>query len=139
MTKTRKKQERDPWDDLPDKIDFKGLTQDEVLDRGGLPKQPTGRVLQKAWEASNLRFALTEHPGYEKNDNAGDHSGDSRNGRSEKTVFTENQEAVIQIPRDRDLRTANSSERPETGSAVQGPDTFDVFLRDEEPGYKKPS
>jgi transposase-like protein len=72
-----------------------------VLDRGGLLKQLTGRVLQKAWEASNLRFALTEHLGYEKHDNAGDHSGDSRNGHSEKTVFTENQEAVVQVPRDR--------------------------------------
>jgi hypothetical protein len=48
MTKTRKKQEWDQWGDLPDKIDFKGLTQDEVLGRGGLLKQLAGRVLQKA-------------------------------------------------------------------------------------------
>jgi transposase-like protein len=39
--------------------------------------------------------------GYEKDDNAGDNSGDSRNGHTEKTVFTENQEAVIRVPRDR--------------------------------------
>jgi transposase-like protein len=101
MTKTRKEQERDQWDDLLDKIDFKGLTQDAELGQGGLLKQLTGRVLQKAWEASNLWFALTEHLGYEKHDNAGDHSGDSRNGHGEKTVFTENQETVIQVPRDR--------------------------------------
>jgi transposase-like protein len=53
-------------------------------------------VLQKALEAE-----LTEHLGYEKHDNAGDNSGDSRNGHSEKTVLPENQEAVIQVPRDR--------------------------------------
>jgi transposase-like protein len=41
------------------------------------------------------------HLGYQKHDPAGDHSGDSRNGHSEKTVFTENQETVIQVPRDR--------------------------------------
>jgi transposase-like protein len=61
-----------------------------------LLKQLTGRVLQKAPEAE-----LTEHPGYEKHARAGDRSGDSRNGHSEKTVFPENQEAVIQVPRDR--------------------------------------
>jgi hypothetical protein len=49
-----------------------------VLGQGGLLKQPTGRVVQKALEAE-----LTEHLGYAKYDNA----GDSRNGHSEKTVF----------------------------------------------------
>jgi transposase-like protein len=99
--KARKKHERDQWDELLDKIDFKGLTQDEVLGQGRLLKQLTGRALQKALEASNLWFALTEHLGYEKDDNAGDNSGDSRNGHTEKTVFTENQEAIIRVPRDR--------------------------------------
>jgi hypothetical protein len=46
--KARKKHERDQWDELLDKIDFKGLTQDEVLGQGGLLKQLTGRALQKA-------------------------------------------------------------------------------------------
>jgi transposase-like protein len=97
MAKTRrKKRERDQWDDLVDQIDFKGLTQDEVLGRGGLLKQLTGRVLQKALEAE-----MTSHLGYEKHDRAGDQSGNSRNGYSGKTVLTENQEAVIPVPRDR--------------------------------------
>jgi transposase-like protein len=48
-----------------------------------------------------LEAELTEHLGYEKHDKAGDNSGDSRNGHTEKTVFTENQEAVILVPRDR--------------------------------------
>jgi hypothetical protein len=55
MTKTRKQQERDQWDDLPDKIDFKGLTPDEVLVRGGLLKQLTGWVLQKAIYSFGMR------------------------------------------------------------------------------------
>jgi transposase-like protein len=96
MAKARKKHERDQWDDLLDKIYFKGLTQDEVLGQGGLLKQLIGRVLQKALEAE-----LTEHVGYEQHDKAGDNRRDSRNGHTEKTVFTENQETVIQAPRDR--------------------------------------
>ncbi|GMO55613.1 MAG: IS256-like element ISSod18 family transposase [Termitinemataceae bacterium] len=96
MTKTRKKKERDQWDDLLDQVNFKGLTQDEVLGQGGLLKQLTGRILQRALEAE-----MTEHLGYEKNSNAGDNSGDSRNGYTEKTVLTENQEALIKVPRDR--------------------------------------
>jgi transposase-like protein len=96
MAKTRKKRDRDQWDDLLNQIDFKGLTQDEVLGQGGLLKQLTGRVLQKA-----LEVELTDHLGYEKHDNAGDKIGNSRNGYSEKTVLAENQEAVIQVPRDR--------------------------------------
>jgi transposase-like protein len=39
--------------------------------------------------------------GYEKHDPAGDNSGDSRNGHTPKIILTENQEAVIQVPRDR--------------------------------------
>jgi transposase-like protein len=96
MTKTRKKPERDQWEDLLDQVNFKGLTQDEVLGPGGLVKQLTGRILQKALEAE-----MTEHLGYEKNSNEGDRSGDSRNGYTEKTVLTGNQEAVVKIPRDR--------------------------------------
>jgi transposase-like protein len=96
MAKARKKYERDQWDDLLDAIDFKGLTQEEILGQGGLLKQLTGRVLQKALEAE-----MTEHLGYKRNDHAGDNSGDSRNGYSDKTILTENQEAIIRVPRDR--------------------------------------
>jgi transposase-like protein len=92
----RAKQEKDQWDNLLDQIDFKGLTQDEVLGQNGLVKQLTGRVLQKILEAE-----MDEHLGHEKHDNAGDNSGDSRNGHSKKNVLTENQEVALKIPRDR--------------------------------------
>jgi transposase-like protein len=92
----REKREKDQWDNLLDQIDFKGLSQDEVLGQDGLVKQLTGRVLQKILEAE-----MDEHLGYQKHDNAGDNSGDSRNGHSEKKVLTENQEIELQVPRDR--------------------------------------
>jgi transposase-like protein len=77
-------------------VEVKGLSREEVLGQDGLLKQLTGRLLNKILEAE-----MDEHLGYEKNSNAGDKSGDSRNGYSEKTVLTENQSAVIQVPRDR--------------------------------------
>jgi transposase-like protein len=88
--------ERDQWDRALDQIDFKGLTQEAVLGQGGLLKQLTGKVLQRAMEAE-----MAEHLGYEKYSSEGNNSGDSRNGHTEKKVLTENQEVTVQIPRDR--------------------------------------
>ena len=81
MVMARKKQEKekDIIDQLLDNIDFRGLTQDEVVGQGGIIKQLTGRILQRALDAE-----MTEHLGYEKNSNAGDNSGNSRNGHTEK-------------------------------------------------------
>jgi transposase-like protein len=88
--------EKDQWDLILDQVDFKGLTQEEVLGQGGLLKQLTGKVLQRAMESE-----MAEHLGYEKHSSEGDNSGDSRNGYTEKKVLTENQEVSVQIPRDR--------------------------------------
>ena len=98
MVMGRKKQEKekDLIDQLLDNIDFRGLTQDEVAGQNGLIKQLTGKILQRALEAE-----MTEHLGYEKNSNAGDGSGNSRNGHTEKTVLLENQSTTIEVPRDR--------------------------------------
>jgi len=96
MARKKKEKEKDIIDQMLDTIDFRGLTQDEVLGQDGLIKQLTGRILQKALEAE-----MTEHLGYEKNSNAGDNSGNSRNGHTEKTVLLENQSTTIEVPRDR--------------------------------------
>ena len=96
MARKKKEKEKDVLDQILDTINFKGLTQDEVVGQDGLIKQLTGRILQRALEAE-----MTEHLGYEKNSNAGDNSGNSRNGHTEKTVLLENQETTIEVPRDR--------------------------------------
>ena len=83
-------------DQLIDSVDLKGLSREEVLGRDGLIKHLTGRVLQRILDAE-----MTEHLGYEKHSNAGDNSGNSRNGYSEKTVLLDNQSSTIAIPRDR--------------------------------------
>ena len=95
MVMARKK-EKDILDQILDTIDFRGLTQDEVAGKDGLIKQLTGKILQRALDAE-----MTEHLGYEKNSSEGDSSGNSRNGRTEKTVLLENQSATIEVPRDR--------------------------------------
>jgi transposase-like protein len=96
MARKKPPKEKDIIDQMLDTIDFRGLTQDEVVGQGGLIKQLTGRVLQRALEAE-----MTEHLGYEKNSNAGDNNGNSRNGHTEKTVLLENQSTSIEVPRDR--------------------------------------
>jgi len=96
MARKKKEKEKDILDQILDTINFKGLTQDEVVGQDGLIKQLTGRILQRALEAE-----MTEHLGYEKNSNSGDNSGNSRNGHTEKTVLLENQETTIEVPRDR--------------------------------------
>jgi transposase-like protein len=92
----REKKERNVLDELLDNIDFTGLTQDDVLGQDGLLKQLTGKFLQRALEAE-----MTEHLGYEKHSNSGDHSGNSRNGYTEKSILLENQSTEILVPRDR--------------------------------------
>jgi transposase-like protein len=66
------------------------------LGQGGLIKQLTGKILQRALETE-----MGLHLKYKKHYPAEDNSGNSRNGHTLKTILTENQEAVIQVPRDR--------------------------------------
>lgn len=56
-------------------------TPEEILGDNGLLKQLTKAVLERAMQAE-----LTEHLGYEKHDASGDNSGNSRNGKSRKTL-----------------------------------------------------
>ncbi len=67
--------------DLIDSLlkDYK--TPEEILGEGGLLKQLTKAVLERAMQAE-----LTDHLGYEKHSAEGDNSGNSRNGQSKKTL-----------------------------------------------------
>jgi putative transposase len=48
-----------------------------------------------------LEAEMDEHLGYEKNDSAGNNSGNSRNGYGKKTIKTELGETELMVPRDR--------------------------------------
>ena len=73
------------------------MTKDELTGKDGLLRQLTSRFYERI-----LNAEMDEHLGYKKHDNAGDHSGNSRNGYSEKTVILDdNSTAEIAVPRDR--------------------------------------
>jgi putative transposase len=63
---------------------------------GGLLTELTQRVLERALDAE-----MTDHLGYEHGDKAGIGSGNSRNGRTSKTVLTDIGPVDITVPRDR--------------------------------------
>lgn len=62
----------------------------------GLLKQLVGRLIEAAAQGE-----LTEHLGYEKGDPAGRGSGNSRNGKTPKTLLTDFGEIPVDIARDR--------------------------------------
>jgi len=69
---------------------------EDIIGENGLLKQLTKALLERAMNAE-----LTHHLGYEKHDPKGYHSGNSRNGTSEKTVKGEFGELELEVPRDR--------------------------------------
>lgn len=72
-------------------------TPEEILGEGGLLKQLTKAVLERAMQAE-----LTAHLGYERYEVSGDNSGNSRNGKSKKTLKGDFGNLPIDVPRDRD-------------------------------------
>jgi putative transposase len=81
---------------LLDGIDFKNLTTEQIAGPDGLLKQLTKRLVEKAMNAE-----MTDHLGYEKHDVAEKRVSNSRNGKSKKTVITDDGNIQIDVPRDR--------------------------------------
>ena len=65
-------------------IDFKKLTSEQITGEGGIIKQLTKRIIEKA-----MNSEMDQHLGYTKHDPAGHNSGNSRNGKSKKTILTD--------------------------------------------------
>lgn len=74
--------------------DYKGP--EDILGESGLLKQLTKAVVERALDAE-----LTHHLGYAKHDPAGHGTGNARNGKSAKTLKTEQGPLPIAVPRDR--------------------------------------
>ena len=81
----------------------KELIDELIATSGGSLIGPDGLVkeLTKALVERMLTGELNHHLGYEKHDAAGYNSGNSRNGKSSKTLKGEAGEMVIEVPRDR--------------------------------------
>ena len=83
--------------DLLDELLKDVKTPEDLLGKNGVVKQLTKALLERALEAE-----MTEHLGYEKHAAEGRGSGNSRNGRSRKTLKTDQGALPLDTPRDRD-------------------------------------
>ena len=82
--------------DLIDQLLANYKSPEDVLGENGLLKQFTKAVLERA-----LKAELSHHLGYEKHDPTGKNSGNSRNGKSKKTLKGDFGTLPIEVPRDR--------------------------------------
>src|SRR5882762_8166997 len=69
---------------------------EDIIGENGLLKELTKAILERA-----LAAEMTDHLGYEKHDPAGHHRGNTRNGKSQKTLKGEFGELELETPRDR--------------------------------------
>src|ERR1044071_2192408 len=83
--------------DLIDQLLADYKSPEDVLGENGLLKQLTKAVLERA-----LKAELSHHLGYEKHSPEGKNSGNSRNGKSKKTLKGDFGTLSIDVPRDRE-------------------------------------
>src|ERR1043166_947331 len=69
---------------------------EEIIGEKGLLKQLTKALLERAMQAE-----MTDHLGYAKHDQAGNNSGNSRNGKTTKALKGDFGELPLETPRDR--------------------------------------
>lgn len=72
-------------------------TADDLFAKGGLLKTLSKRLIERLLEAE-----MTNHLGYMRHEIKGNNTGNSRNGRTKKTVRTGNGDIDIEVPRDRE-------------------------------------
>jgi len=72
-------------------------TQDDLFGKEGILKQLSKQLMERLLEAE-----MTNHLGYARHALAGHNSGNSRNGKTKKTVRTGNGDIEISVPRDRE-------------------------------------
>ena len=83
-------------DELLDELLKEYKNPEDLIGKDGILKQLTKRLVEKAMESE-----LTHHLGYDKNSPAGNNTGNSRNGKSSKTIKGDFGEIPIAVPRDR--------------------------------------
>jgi putative transposase len=83
--------------DLIDQLLADYKSPEDVLGENGLLKHLTKALLERA-----LKAELTHHLGYEKHSPEGKNSGNSRNGKSKKTLKGDFGNLPIEVPRGRE-------------------------------------
>ena len=74
----------------------KAKNYEDLMGKGGAIKKLISESLEQMLESE-----LTEHLGYERYSPAGNNNGNSRNGKTHKTLKNDNDEIEITVPRDR--------------------------------------
>ena len=89
-------QDRDQDDDTDKLLDdlIRGKSPEEILGQNGILKRLTKRLVERALEGE-----MTDHLGYEKHAPEGKNTGNSRNGRTRKTVTTDTGAIELEGPR----------------------------------------
>jgi putative transposase len=83
-------------DELLDELMKNYKKPEDLIGESGLLKQLTKAIIERA-----MKTEMTAHLGYEKHDPDGKKSGNSRNGKSKKTIKGEFGNMEIAVPRDR--------------------------------------
>lgn len=83
-------------DEMLDQLLGNAKTQEDLFGQDGLIKQISKRFMERL-----LEMEMTNHLGYAKHDASGRNSGNSRNGKTSKTIKTGNGDIEITVPRDR--------------------------------------
>jgi len=82
--------------DLLDELLKDYQSPEDMFGNDGFLQQLTKAVVERA-----LQGEMTHHLGYEKHSAAGQNSGNSRNGKSKKTIKGKRGQIEIDVPRDR--------------------------------------
>lgn len=83
-------------DEMLDGLIGGAKTQEDLFGSEGILKELSKRLMERMLEAE-----MTHHLGYEKHALEGKNTGNSRNGKTTKTVKTGNGEVTVAVPRDR--------------------------------------
>ena len=96
---------------------------EDIIGENGLLKQLTKALLERAMQAE-----MTDHLGYEKHDPVGNNSGNSRNGKTTKTLKGDFGELPLETPRDRNgtLRAEDRRQRADPIHGFRRQDHLDV-------------
>jgi putative transposase len=84
-------------DEVVDELLAGARSEEEIVGPGGLLSQLTKRLVERA-----LEVEITDHVGYERHQEPPGGTGNTRNGKSRKTITTEHGPVEIDTPRDRD-------------------------------------
>ena len=97
-------------DELLSRLSANYQKPEDLIGENGLLKLPTKLLVEKALDAE-----MTEHLGHEKHEPVANAAGNTRNGRSRKTLKGEFGELPIEIPRDRDGTLPRQRQRQRHG------------------------